>query len=185
MTRNTGGTATSVAHAPAMPVAVRRSDVPTPAQRAETRTLTVRSLGGRLRRHVCIRLRRSPAVFAASLLAALALASSAGADPGSTSLNLLNDIVKGRDAAVVARFDPQMRGSLSANGLTSGWAAFQHLFGRYRGHGEPKLTDLVALIVVRVPLHMARQAGEFRIAFQTNGQIAGVYFLKAGVPLPP
>jgi hypothetical protein len=30
---------------------------------------------------------------------------------------------------------------------------------------------------------MSREAGEFRLTFEPNGELAGLYFLRTGVPL--
>jgi hypothetical protein len=103
--------------------------------------------------------------------------------PEARAVTLLNAIVHGRYAAVVATFNPVMRTRLSAAKLAHDWALYQTVFGRYKGHGIPTTTVIGPLTVVQVPLRMASRPGEFRITFQTDGKTAGLYFLRAGVPL--
>lgn len=116
-------------------------------------------------------------------LGALMLASPAAAAPGQRALGFLSDVVQGRDDAVVAAFNPRMRAALDAAGLKTAWATYELHFGSYVGHGEPELVALGTSTVVRVPLHMARGQGEFRITFAASGEISGLYFLRTGVPL--
>jgi hypothetical protein len=116
-------------------------------------------------------------------IAAIAFVSSAAAAPGVTGVGVLNDIVRGNDSSVVARFNPQMRATLSTAGLKAGWAAYQLEFGGYVSHGPPEVVSLGANDVVRIPLRMARRQGEFRVTFEANGEIAGLYFLRTGVPV--
>jgi hypothetical protein len=128
-----------------------------------------------MRRRFCVLLR------ACSL--ALVAASTASASPGPAALALLSDVVHSRDTAVVARFDPQMRASLSATKLRDDWWLYRLAFGRYLGHGPPTVVKLGSLVVVRVPLRMSTRRGEFRVSFAPDGRIAGLYFLRTGVPL--
>lgn len=103
--------------------------------------------------------------------------------PSSEGLVLLGDIVAGRDAAVVARFDTRMRATLDAARLDAAWAKYRSLFGGYVSHGQPRETAVGTLTVVRVPLEMTRRPGEFRVTFDAGGLVAGLYFLKTNVPL--
>ncbi|MCW2561004.1 MAG: hypothetical protein JWP55_4968 [Mycobacterium sp.] len=79
--------------------------------------------------------------------------------PNELALATLNDIVQGDPAAATANFDQTMRRLLSPDA---------------RG----KIT------VVNVPLQMQNAPGQFRLSVRTDGQIAGLYFLKEGVPVP-
>lgn len=128
-------------------------------------------------------LMRTLAPLGATAAVLLALPPAAPADRASEALVLLGDVVHGRDSAVVARFDDRMRASLNEAGLEDAWARYEQLFGRYVDHGEPRSSALGPYTVVRVPLTMSRRDGEFRISFATDGKIAGLYFLRSGVPL--
>jgi hypothetical protein len=126
---------------------------------------------------------RALAPLGATAAVVLALPPAAPADRASEALVLLGDVVHGRDGAVVARFDEQMRAGLNEAGLQAAWARYEQLFGRYVRHGEPQSSLLGPYTVVRVPLTMSGRDGEFRISFATDGRIAGLYFLRSGVPL--
>lgn len=111
------------------------------------------------------------------------LAAPAAAAPGPRALAFLSDVVHGREGTVVADFNPQMREALSAARLQAAWAAYELQFGSYVGHGEAEIVPLGTSTVVRIPLRMSREQGEFRITFEAGGEIAGLYFLRTGVPL--
>ncbi len=99
------------------------------------------------------------------------------------ALRLLSDLVHGDAQAVVATFNAQMTRMLSASRLAGDWNFYQTVFGRYLGHGRPVAVVRGTLSVIRIPLHMSKRTGEFRITFQQNGRVAGLYLLRTGVPL--
>ncbi len=99
------------------------------------------------------------------------------------ALRLLTDLARGNDKAIVATFNPQMRAALPAARLASSWALYQAAFGHYVGHGRPVAVLRGTLTVIRIPLRMSVRPGEFRITFQPDGRVAGLYLLRTGVPL--
>ncbi|HET9254750.1 MAG TPA: DUF3887 domain-containing protein [Pseudonocardiaceae bacterium] len=112
-------------------------------------------------------------------------ATSAQGGYGQRAVEELSNIVSGNDAAVIGDLDPDMHQLLSADALAQYWTAFQQKFGTYQSHGQPDVIPRGELTVVNVPLNMARQPGQFRITFHRDGRIAGLYFLRPGVPMPP
>jgi hypothetical protein len=99
------------------------------------------------------------------------------------ALDELDKIVNGADG-VTAGFDSTMRQHLSQEDMAANWAAYQAQFGDYQSHGEPEDLTRGEITVVNVPLEMAHAPGQFRIAFHADGQIAGVFLLRTGVPTP-
>ncbi|RPF43867.1 uncharacterized protein DUF3887 [Streptomyces sp. Ag109_G2-6] len=99
------------------------------------------------------------------------------------ALDTLDEVVRGDFDAVWARFDTALRGQVSPEALRKSWDAYQLEFGRYLSHGEPRQTVVGAGTVVSVPLRMAKQPGEFRVTFDKDGRLGGLWFLRAGVPL--
>lgn len=124
------------------------------------------------------------AAVAASLGLALAAAPASPTGAASKALALLADVVGGRDQPVVAEFDPQMHAALAAPALRTAWASYEAVFGRYRSHGQPRLVEVGSETVVRIALTMSRRPGEFRVTFDPQGQVAGLYFLRSGLPAP-
>jgi hypothetical protein len=100
------------------------------------------------------------------------------------ALQILNQIIQGEFAAVRADFDSVMKQRLSCQELSSAWAAYQQTFGSYQSHGDPQDVSRGDLTVVNVPLHMALMPGELRVTFHGDGSIAGLYLLRAGIPVP-
>ncbi|MGJ5751437.1 uncharacterized protein DUF3887 [Streptomyces puniciscabiei] len=133
--------------------------------------------------------RRLVRAAAAVALAATALLSATGSAPAASkddtvALHTLDDIVKGHYKAATAHFDASMRKHLPPDGLEKVWKSYQAQFGHYRSHGKPKDTESGRYTVVGVPLRMQHSAGEFRLSFDKKGSVAGLFFLKPGVPVP-
>jgi hypothetical protein len=100
------------------------------------------------------------------------------------ALQILNQIIQGEFAAVRADFDSVMQQRLSCEELSSAWAAYQQTLGSYQSHGDPQDVSRGDLTVVNVPLQMALTPGQLRVTFHGDGTVAGLYFLRAGIPVP-
>jgi hypothetical protein len=100
------------------------------------------------------------------------------------ALQILDAIIRGDFQAATAGFDSQMKQKLTPQDLSSSWATYQEAFGKYQSHGDPQDVLRGALTVVNIPLQMAGQPGEFRVTFHPDQTVAGLYFLKAGIPVP-
>ncbi|UCZ60297.1 DUF3887 domain-containing protein [Mycolicibacterium phocaicum] len=128
----------------------------------------------------------------AAAIAALGIGVALGAAPAATAadapdqvaMTTIDDIAAGNYAAVTARFDPELQKRLSPKVLQQVWDGYQRTFGAYQSHGGPEDTPRGDLTVVNVPLQMDRMPGQFRVKIHPDGTIAGVYFLRDGVPVP-
>jgi uncharacterized protein DUF3887 len=98
------------------------------------------------------------------------------------ALDELDKVVNGSDE-VTSGFDDAMQQRLSADQVAASWAAYQQQFGNYQSHGEPADVPRGALTVVDVPLTMERGPGLFRVTFDPDGHIAGLFLLKSGTPV--
>ena len=94
------------------------------------------------------------------------------------------DLAAGNFTVVEAKFDPTVTASLPLSALQSAWTTYQESMGSYKSHIAPASVRQGQLDVERVPVTMTNGQGEVRITFNTNGTIAGLYFLKAGAPAP-
>ena len=94
------------------------------------------------------------------------------------------ELVDGRFADVRARFDATMTDQLSEEGLATAWRSYQELFGPFQSADQPTSVMRGDLTVEQVPVHLANSDGEIRIAFHPDGSIAGLFFLRPGVPVP-
>lgn len=110
-------------------------------------------------------------------------ASPAGS-PDQLALATLDHIVQGDNAAATAHFDQTMADMLSAPALGQAWITYQELLGAYQSHGDPDDVQRGELTVVNIPLQMERAPGQFRLTVHPDGSVAGLYFLKDGVPVP-
>jgi Protein of unknown function (DUF3887) len=132
--------------------------------------------------------RTSPASSATSTLAAPSPAGPApsSAAPGrddQLALQILDAVVREDFVAATTAFDATMKQQLSPSGLGSAWTTYQLEFGKYQSHGNPQDVLLGELTVVNVPLQMQNMLGEFRVTFHPDATVAGLYFLKTGVPV--
>lgn len=100
------------------------------------------------------------------------------------ALDTLDEVVRGDFDAVWARFGTELRQQVTPEALRQSWDAYRAEFGPYVSHGDPRQTAMAAGTVVSVPLRMAKQPGEFRVTFGTDGRLTGLWFLRPGVPLP-
>lgn len=120
----------------------------------------------------------------ATALPATALPGQGQADDERLALDTLDDVVRGDFAAVSARFDGTLRHQASPEALAQAWKDYQEQYGPYRSHGDPRQVTSVHGSVVNVPLHMENGTGEFRVTINEGGRLIGLYFLRAGVPVP-
>ncbi|MFJ4776692.1 DUF3887 domain-containing protein [Streptomyces sp. NPDC088762] len=126
----------------------------------------------------------APARASAEVAAPLAATVPAQPPYEQLALDTLTEVVQGDFTAVSARFDEAMRQQATPDVLAQSWKSYQAEFGRYRSHGDPRQVASGDTTVVNVPLRMAKQPGEFRVAFNGDGRIVGLYFLRTGVPVP-
>jgi GNAT superfamily N-acetyltransferase len=128
-------------------------------------------------------LRRGPALCLMFVLVLVGCTGGTSSAITNRTLGYLADVVRGQCAPVAAAYDPLMRSKLTAARTCAGWSAYGQVFGSYVSHGQPTATSWGLFTVVRVPLRMSAGPGEFRVTFDPSGQIAGLYFLRPGVPL--
>ncbi|GHB78092.1 hypothetical protein GCM10010347_55660 [Streptomyces cirratus] len=105
-------------------------------------------------------------------------------DDEQLAVDTLDEVTRGDFTAVSARFDEALRGQATPEFLANSWNDYQKTFGRFESHGDPKQVASGNGNVVDVPLHMAKRPGDFRVTFNTEGQIVGLFFLRTGVPVP-
>ena len=99
------------------------------------------------------------------------------------ALQILDAVVRGDDATATAHFDTDLKEKLPPDKVAASWAAYQQTFGNYQSHGGPQQVPLGDLTVVNVPLQMSQQPGEFRVTFHNDQTVAGLFFLRTGVPV--
>ncbi|GAB99406.1 hypothetical protein GONAM_09_00510 [Gordonia namibiensis NBRC 108229] len=94
------------------------------------------------------------------------------------ALDIIEKITKTEWASVTARFDETMTAALSDTALADAWASVVALQGELESTGSPFVRGHGLHTVVDVPLE--QEAGEmvFRVAFDADGRIAGLFFLN-------
>lgn len=100
------------------------------------------------------------------------------------AVQLLDAVVRGDFPAVTTHFDSNMQQKLTPEQLASAWTEYQQYLGNYQSHGDAQDVPRGHLTVVNIPLQMCREPGQFRVTFHNDGTVAGLFFLRAGVPVP-
>jgi uncharacterized protein DUF3887 len=100
------------------------------------------------------------------------------ADASQKALTVLGELSSGRWGAVVAQFDTKMKTGLSAEQLQVGWDALKREHGAYRSHGTPQVTTHGDLATVDVDTLFGATHIDYRMTFDPNGQIGGLYLLN-------
>ncbi|MFE0749976.1 DUF3887 domain-containing protein [Gordonia sp. NPDC058843] len=93
------------------------------------------------------------------------------------ALDLIERITTAEWATVTGRFDATMSAALSDTALADAWASMVALHGELESTGTPFVRGHGLHTVVDVPLQ--QEAGEvvFRVAFDADGRVAGLFFL--------
>jgi Protein of unknown function (DUF3887) len=100
------------------------------------------------------------------------------------ALKMLDAIIQGDSAGARTHFDSVMQKKLSCQKLSSAWADYQQTLGSYQSHGDPQDVSRGDFTVVNISLQMSQLPGQFRVTFHDDGSVAGLFFLRAGVPVP-
>jgi hypothetical protein len=103
----------------------------------------------------------------------------------STSREVVNDVVAGRYAEVRALFDETMKAQLSEQKMDEAWKQFVTLFGEFQRQGSAEVVKSGGFDVVNIALLMTKREGQARVTFDADGKIAGLFFLRTDVPVPP
>jgi len=97
---------------------------------------------------------------------------------GARATDLLIDWIEGRYEEVVADFDATMTQELPADKLAAAWAQLIGLVGVYeRMEGEPLVRQLGDYTVVDVPMSFESAEMKGRVAYNADGQVAGLFVL--------
>ncbi|MYR05005.1 DUF3887 domain-containing protein [Gordonia sp. SID5947] len=91
--------------------------------------------------------------------------------------DLLTRIRAGEWATVVSRFATSMAAALDESGLADAWASVIALRGEVESTGAPFVRLHGLHTVVDVPIEQEAGAMSIRVAFDTDGRIAGLFFL--------
>ena len=98
--------------------------------------------------------------------------------------SVLDDVVAERWSDVTSRFDETMTNALSETELAAAWESFQGMKGDFESAGTSEVVERPPNTVVNIELTMSSSDGQFRVTFDREARIAGLFFLNPGVPVP-
>ena len=96
----------------------------------------------------------------------------------------LEMIVADDFAAVEEAFDETVAAQMGEGGLSTAWQQCRDEFGEYVDHGDPRVDEVEGRTVVRIALEMSEADAEIRVSYDDDERVAGIFFLRPGVPLP-
>ena len=105
-------------------------------------------------------------------------------DPQALARSVVEALVKGDYATVVALFDPKMRAALPEETLRVTWASVQTQVGAFKSIGAPRVDTVGAVRVVHIPTEFTNAAAEIQVAFDAAGSIIGLNIRPAAPSTP-
>jgi dienelactone hydrolase len=121
------------------------------------------------------------AVLVLSFAAALAAQSG---DPAKLATTILDRMVAGDFAAVVATFDPKMREALPEEKLRLTWSSVISQAGAFQSHEAARVTSKGDFRVVLITCAFERSRADLQLVFTASGQVAGL-FVRPAAPATP
>lgn len=127
------------------------------------------------------------AVFLVLASARPAAAFQAPAGPGRAERadSLVQAMAKGDFAAVVGRFDDQMKAFLPVAKLAEVWGAVQAQAGGFRGVRDARVVRVDSIDTVVLAGDFERAKVDIQIAFRADGRVAGLLFTPGAPSTPP
>src|SRR5262245_23547751 len=95
---------------------------------------------------------------------------------------VLDAIVSGDFAAIVAKFDATMKTALTEDAFKAGWASTSTLIGKFVKHGPAKEEQRGKYLAVVIPCEFERGQLDLTVVFDAAGAISG---LSMRPPTPP
>jgi hypothetical protein len=136
---------------------------------------------------------RPIAFVVASILAASALwlstatagsaASTVVSQLEARATQIVNSLVAGDFAGVMAQADSNMNTSANQASLQSAWTGFAQVMGDFQSIGQPTAVTCGSQTVEQVPVQFANGSGNVQIAFNQDGTLAGLFILPIATPV--
>lgn len=102
---------------------------------------------------------------------------------GDLAIALFSDWVEGKyDDVAAANFDATMTAELPVSKIAAAWAQIIGMVGTYQRMGEPFVRQLGDYTVVDVPMEFEASEMKGRVAFDTDGQVSGLFILNPDTP---
>ena len=127
--------------------------------------------------------------FAFALLAAFAVSAAWAQDPSERAIQVLDQLDAGQYQQVADNFDEQMAAAMDVATLGQVWASIPQQLGALQSRGEPQASQQDGMDVVVVPVQYERALANVTLAFNAEGELAGLFIqpaedAPAGPPAP-
>ena len=123
--------------------------------------------------------------FGVALFAALAASAAWAQEPAERAAQVLDQLDAGQYEEVAATFDAQMAAAMDAATLGQVWESLPQQLGALQSRGEPVASRQEGHDVVVVPVQYERAAANVSLAFNDEGQLAGLFVQPAEAPAAP
>jgi hypothetical protein len=127
--------------------------------------------------------------LAFALLAAFAVSAAWAQDPSERAIQVLDQLDAGQYQEVADNFDEQMAAAMDVATLGQVWASIPQQLGALQSRGEPQASQQDGMDVVVVPVQYERALANVTLAFNAEGELAGLFIqpaedAPAGPPAP-
>lgn len=127
--------------------------------------------------------------LAFALLAAFAVSAAWAQDPSERAIQVLDQLDAGQYQQVAGNFDEQMAAAMDVDTLGQVWASVPQQLGALQSRGEPQASQQDGMDVVVVPVQYERALANVTLAFNAEGELAGLFIqpaedAPAGPPAP-
>ena len=104
-------------------------------------------------------------------------------DAGDRAIAIFSNWVEGRyDDVAAADFDATMTAELPIEKIAAAWAQIIGMVGAYQRMGEPFVRQFGDYTVVDIPMEFEASEMKGRVAFNTDGQVSGLFILNPDAP---
>jgi Protein of unknown function (DUF3887) len=104
-------------------------------------------------------------------------------DAGDRAIAIFSNWVQGRyDDVAAADFDATMTAELPIEKIAAAWAQIIGMVGAYQRMGEPFVRQFGDYTVVDIPMEFEASEMKGRVAFNTDGQVSGLFILNPDAP---
>src|SRR5690606_23752368 len=117
--------------------------------------------------------------FAFALFAAFAVSAAWAQDPSERAIQVLDQLDAGQFQEVADNFDGQMAAAMDVDTLGQVWASIPQQLGPLQSRGEPQASQQDGHDVVVVPVQYERALANVTLAFNAQGELAGLFVQPA------
>jgi hypothetical protein len=96
---------------------------------------------------------------------------------------IVNSLVAGDYAGVMAQADSSMNTTDNQAALQNAWMSYAQIMGDFQSTGQPLSVNCGSQTVEQVPVQFSNGSGNVQLTFNDDGTLAGLFILPAATPV--